>query len=233
LKIDVAAFALLAAAAPASAAAQEAAAQPTLPLQAPKSFICTDGRQATLDVDEAAGVVRVVRDGEVLVLHEQVGHTPRRFVTGASGVDLDGDKATIKRGIGRLARTVATCARVPAAPAAGTVWGTLTKLDRRGLPDGTKAKVLLVDAARADAPAVEIASTSIVTAGNQVPLHFLLNYPTERVTPRAMTYRLQARIERPDGELQYITDTATFVLESEAPQPPVELTLARVPPSPK
>ena len=64
--------------------------------------------------------------------------------------------------------------------------------------------------------------------GNQVPLHFLLRYAPDRVQPRALTYRLQARIEAPDGRLMFITETAAFVLENAAPQPPVELRLARV-----
>mgnify|MGYP002652669823 CR=1 FL=1 len=53
--------------------------------------------------------------------------------------------------------------------------------------------MLLVDVARADAPSVEIASTSLVTAGNQVPLNFRIAYDPDRVSPRAQTYRLQAR----------------------------------------
>ena len=47
------------------------------------------------------------------------------------------------------------------------------------------------------------------------------------MNPRPQTYRLQARIEGPDGKLQYVTDTATFVLETAEPQQPVELMLVR------
>lgn len=208
---------------PVAGPAQQA---PVLPLRAPQSFICSDGQKGTIDHDQAAGILRIVRGGEVLALQEQVGMTPKRFVTGADTVVLDGDKAVIQRGIGRNAQTVATCQRIPDAPETGVIWGTISKLDRMALVPGTKAKVMLVDAARADAPSVELAATEIVTGGNQVPLHFVLRYP-DTVNPRGQTYRLQARIAGPDGKLMYITDTATFVLETPAPQAPVELMLVR------
>ncbi len=212
--------------APAAAPAGPAQQAPVLPLRAPKTFICSDGQTGTIDHDEAAGILRVVRDGEVLALQELVGTTPKRFVTGADTVDLDGNTAIIRRGFGRKAQAVATCKQLPDAPVRGTIWGTVNKLDRMALPSGSKVKVLLVDAARADAPGVELASISIVTRGNQVPLNYLLTYP-ENLEPKPMTYRLQARIEAPDGKLMFITDTATFVLESEKPQPPVELMVVR------
>ena len=200
---------------------------PTLPLNNAVSYICDDGQLATTDWDRAAGVVRVIRGGQTVVLQEQVGYTPPRFVLDSSRVDLDGETAVIYRGVTRNAERVATCHAIPDAPRNGLIWGTLTKLDRMALVPGTRARVLLVDAARADAPSVEIASTSLVTAGNQVPLNFRIAYDPDRVNPRAQTYRLQARIEGPDGKLQYVTDTATFVLETAEPQQPVELMLVR------
>ncbi len=200
---------------------------PVAPLVDPRTFICSDGHRAVIDHDRPAGILRVQRGGEMLALQEQVGRTPPRFVTGSDGLDLDGGTATILRGFGDRATPVATCGEIPAQPTRGLIWGTLTKLDRTALPEGTRAKVLLVDAARADAPAVEIASTAITTRGNQVPLHFRLAYGADAVVPRSRTYRLQGRIEGADGKLMYITDTATFVLEGAEPQPPVELRLVR------
>lgn len=228
-------FALLLAAAP--AAAQDAPADPVLPLAAPMRFACTDGRAITIDIDQAAGVARVLRDGEVQVLMEQVGRVPRRFVTGSVSLDLDekAGTAAIRMGLGNRSDTRSTCRRLPDEPTPGVIWGTLTKLDRMALVPGTRARVFLVDAARADAPAIEIASTTIVTRGNQVPLNFRIDFPPDRVTPRPMTYRLQARLEFPGGGgagarggLTHITDTATFVLEEGAAQPPVELKLVPV-----
>jgi putative lipoprotein len=231
LKILIAA-ALIARALPSLA---QSAAEPTqqlaiLPLAEPQSFICSDGQTGIISYERAAGILRVVRGGEVMALQEQVGRTPTRFVTGLDGVDLDGDTATILRGAGSRAQPVATCRRVPAAPTEGMIWGSLSKRDRAALAPGSRAKVLLIDAVRADAPAIEIASTQIVTRDNQAPLHFLLAYDPARIAPRGQTYRLQARIEQPDGQLRYITDTAVFVLEGPGPQAPVELTLVRAGP---
>lgn len=224
---------LLLAAAP--VAAQEVPATPMLPLAAPMTFVCSDGRALTVDLDEPAGIARVVRDGEVNVLQEQVGRVPRRFVTGSVSLDLDekAGTAAIRLGAGNRSDTRATCRRLPGEPAPGVIWGTLTKMDRMALVPGTRARIFLVDAARADAPSIEIASTTVVTRGNQVPLHFRLDYPPERVTPRPMTYRVQARLEFPGGAgtrggLTHISDTATFVLEEGAAQPPVELKLVPV-----
>jgi putative lipoprotein len=214
---------VLASASSAQAPADQA---PVLPLPDAMPFICTDGQFVTISRDSTAGVLRVIRGGEALVLQEQIGRKPPRFVLDSSGVDLDGDKATIIRGFGDRARPIATCTRVPAAPVAGIVWGTLTKLDRMALPQGTRAKVLLVDAARADAPAVELGSTSISTLGNQVPLHFLISYdPARTAAPARPT--LQARIEDSTGKLLYITDTANPIPTSGPAPSPIELKLVR------
>lgn len=235
-------LALLLAAAPAAAQDAPAApgplpATPVLPFAAPVTFVCSDGRALTIDIDEAAGIARMVRDGEVQLLQEQVGRVPRRFVTGSVSVDVDqaAGTAAIRMGVGNRSDTRSTCRKLPDKPMPGVIWGTLTKKDRMALVPGTRARVFLVDAARADAPAIEIASTSLVTRGNQVPLHFRIDYPPERVTPRPMTYRLQARLEFPGGagrrgSLTHITDTAVFVLADGAAQPPVELELVPVGP---
>lgn len=194
-----------------------------VPVLGPRAFVCTDGQMVTLDHDRPAGVMRASRGGENFVLQEQVGVSPPRFVTGADTLIFAENEIFLQRG--KAVRQ--TCTRLPPAPEPGAIWGTLAKMDRMALVPGSRAKVLLVDAARADAPAIEIASTRITTGGNQVPLHFLIRYPADRVVPRPMTYRLEARIERPDGALQFITDTAVFVLESDAPPPPVALMLVR------
>jgi uncharacterized lipoprotein YbaY len=203
---------------------------PTPPMLDAVPFICTDGQFATISHDKPAGVLRVIRGGEALVLQEQIGRKPTRFVRDSSGVDLDGDTATIIRGFGDNARPVAHCSRVPAAPVAGTVWGTITKLDRMALPPGARAKVLLVDGARMDAPAIELGSTLIATMGNQVPLHFLVTYDPVRTAAPARPL-LQARIEDADGKLLYITDSANPVPNAEPAPSPIELKL--VPSGPK
>lgn len=208
---------------PAPAPSGPAEQTPVLPLRAAQDFICEDGYLVTLDHDKPAGILRGVRAGEVFTLQEQVGYTPPRFVTGSDSVELGADIAKLRRG-----RKVAeqSCRRLPAQPVAGTVWGTLTTFDRMALPPGTRAKVLLVDGARMDAPAVELGSTRIKTTGNQVPLWFVVTYDPDRATQPARPL-LQARIETEKGQLIYITDTANGI-PTDGPAPsPIELRLVR------
>ena len=201
-----------------AAASPPAASLP--PMEGGSSYICADGRKATLQRDQAAGLLRVERSGETYVLQEQVGVSPPRFVSGSDTIVYAENAIFLQRG----KEVRQSCARVPDAPAAGLVWGTLAKLDRMALPPGTQAKVLLVDAARADAPAVELGSTRITTAGNQVPLHFLISYDPARTAAPARPM-LQARIEDSSGRLLYITDTANPV-PSDGPAPsPIALML--------
>jgi putative lipoprotein len=193
-----------------------------LPMRNAKEFICGDGQIVVLERDEAAGLIRGIRAGETFTLFEQVGRTPQRFVSGSDSVDLDGDIAQLRRG--KSARQ--TCHRIPAEPTAGVVWGTLTKLDRMALPSGTRAKVLVVDGARMDAPAIELGSTAIQTTGNQVPLSFLVRFDAARTANPARPM-LQARIEDAKGQLLYATDTVIALPNDTAPPSPIELRLVR------
>jgi putative lipoprotein len=208
--------------------AQPAAAAPAdlalLPMRNAREFICPDGQLVTIEHDEPAGILRGIRAGETFTLLAQVGRTPPRFVMGSDSVDLAPDSIILRRG--REARQ--TCPEKPATPTAGTVWGTLTKLDRMALPPGTRAKVLLVDTARADAPAVELGSTQITSTGNQVPLWFLVRHDPARLAAPARP-TLQARIEDAKGKLLYITDTANPIPNDSPAPSPVELRLVPVP----
>jgi putative lipoprotein len=213
----------------ASPAATEAAPPPPppadpslLPMRNAVEYVCGDGLLVVLERDAAAGLIRGVRAGETFTLFEQVGRTPPRFVNGSDSVDLDGDTAQLRRG--KTARQ--TCQRIPAQPTSGVVWGTLTKLDRMALPAGTRVKVLVVDGARMDAPAVELGSTLITTTGNQVPLHYLVKFDAARTAGPAKPM-LQARSENAKGELMYITDMVNALPNETTPASPIELRLVR------
>jgi putative lipoprotein len=217
--------------APATAPAAATDAQPEapppadpalLPMRNAMEFVCGDGQLVVLERDEPAGLIRGIRAGETFTLFEQVGYKPPRFVSGSDSVDLDGDVAKLRRG--KAARQ--TCQRVPSEPTPGVVWGTLTKLDRMALPAGTKAKVLVVDGARMDAPAVELGSAVFTTTGNQVPLNFLVKFDAARTAPPAKPM-LQARIETAKGQLLYITDTVNELPNETAPASPIELKLVK------
>lgn len=208
-------------------AALPAAAQaPEPPLVEDDDYVCPDGLLVELTHDRAAGILRGVRAGETFLLQEQVGRTPPRFVTGSDSVDIEKDQIRLKR----LNLREQVCPYLPDVPTPGLVHGTIAKLDRMALPEGTRAKVLLVDAARADAPAVELGSTQIVTTGNQVPFHFLIRYDPARIAHPAKPV-LQARIESADGRLLYITDAVHPLPTENQPQPGIDLILRPVAPS--
>lgn len=193
-----------------------------LPMRNALEFICGDGQLVVFERDDAAGLIRGVRAGETFTLFRQLGYEPPRFVSGSDSVDLGEEAAQLRRG----KRARQTCQRIPAQPTPGVVWGTLTKLDRMALPEGTRAKVLVVDGARMDAPAVELGSTLLETTGNQVPLHFLVKFDAARTAGPAKPM-LQARIETAKGQLMYITDTANPLPNETAPASPIELRLVR------
>ncbi len=81
--------------------------------------------------------------------------------------------------------------------------GTVTHRSRIALAPNTVIEVQLVDVSRADAPAIILASQTLVTGGRQVPIPFDLVYNPDQIDPR-MTYAVQARVTV-DGELQFIS----------------------------
>lgn len=193
-----------------------------LPMRNALEFICGDGQLVVFERDDAAGLIRGIRAGETFTLFRQLGYEPPRYVSGSDSVDLGEETAQLRRG----KRARQSCQRLPGQPTPGTVWGTLTKLDRMALPAGTRAKVLVVDGARMDAPAVELGSTLLETTGNQVPLHFLVKFDAARTAGPAKPM-LQARIETAKGQLMYITDTVNALPNEVAPASPIELRLTR------
>lgn len=189
-----------------------------------RKFICSDGANAELVEQPAAGVLRVTRLGESFALFQTVGANPPRYVAREGTLILPGDRAILIRPHHKPVR----CDREPDAPIVGTLWGSIDKRDRSALPAGSKAKVLLVDVARADAPAVEIGSTEILTAGNQTPLQFFLRYDPNRIVPAAGRYALQARISDPKGRLLYVTDTHVPLFAEGLAQAALEVTVVPV-----
>lgn len=188
-----------------------------------QTFICPDGALAEVRRDAPAGVAILEHLGERTTFLQEVGANPPRFVAGTATLVIEPTQATVRRGRERAT----TCQLRPDRPVRGTLWGTLSKLDRMALVPGSRARVLIVDVSRAGAPSLEIARTDIVTAGNQVPLHFLIRYDESRILP-GMRYSLFARIEDPNGRLLYITDTHNALFEAVGePQPPVDLMLVR------
>jgi putative lipoprotein len=141
---------------------------------------------------------------------------------------------------------VAGCRRAPETPAPGgesapssaahdttpvpgtaTLTGAVFYLQRIALPEGAEVSVTLQDVTRADAPAVEIASTTVKAEGRQVPIPFTLAYEPAKIDP-SKRYSLAARISN-EGELLWISDAHTQVLTQGAPADSIRVKVARVP----
>lgn len=191
-----------------------------------QTFICGDGTAAEAVQQEAAGVLHVSRQGESFVLFQEAGANPPRYAA-REGTVIVRDGLVV---ITRPHHKVVLCYYRPETPVAGLLWGTITKKDRSALPEGTKAKVFLVDLSRADAPALEIASTEIITVGNQTPLSFLIRYNPNRISePRAGKYGLQVRMTDARGRLTYITNSQLPLFAEGLAQAPVEVEVVPAP----
>lgn len=109
----------------------------------------------------------------------------------------------------------------------GILTGTVTYLQRIALPSGSVVEVQLQDVSRADAQAQIIASQTITTAGENVPIPFRLSYDPAQIDPR-FTYALSARITI-NGELRWINTESYAVLTHDAPLTGVEVVVRPVP----
>lgn len=109
----------------------------------------------------------------------------------------------------------------------GILTGTVTYLQRIALPSGSVVEVQLQDVSRADAQAQIIASQTITTAGENVPIPFSLSYDPAQIDPR-FTYALSARITV-NGELRWINTESYAVLTHDAPLTGVEVVVRPTP----
>jgi putative lipoprotein len=108
-----------------------------------------------------------------------------------------------------------------------TLTGSVTYRERIALDPEAEVTVTLQDVSRADAPAIEIASTTFRAEGRQVPLPFELTYDLGRIDERR-SYSLAARVQK-DGQLLWTSDTHVPVLTRGAPLDSVEVRVRQVP----
>jgi heat shock protein HslJ len=142
---------------------------------------------------------------------------------------IQGDVLELRTAEGALAARYVTMDQMTVAPPAtedgsqlsGVLTGTVTYLQRIALPSGSVIEVQLQDVSRADAAAQIIASQTITTAGENVPIPFTLTYDPAQIDPR-YTYALGVRITN-DGQLRWITAEHTPVLTGGAPMTGVEV----------
>ena len=109
----------------------------------------------------------------------------------------------------------------------GILTGTITYRQRIALPAGSVLTVELQDASRADAPAPVLATQTITTAGENVPIAFALIYEPAQIEPRAR-YVARAPITI-EGTLRWTTTERYAVLNEGAPTTGIELVVSPVP----
>ncbi len=121
----------------------------------------------------------------------------------------------------------APVAPTQAAPAlSGVLTGTVTYMQRIALAPGAVVEVKLQDVSKADAPAVIIASQTITTEGQQVPIAYELSYAPDVIDPK-YTYTVMARITE-GGKLTWISTQAYPVLTRGHPTTGVEIRVEQV-----
>jgi para-nitrobenzyl esterase len=104
--------------------------------------------------------------------------------------------------------------------------GTVTYRQRIALPAGSVVAVQLQDVSHADAPATVLASQTITTTGQQVPIPFALVYDPTVIDPR-LTYALRATITI-NGKLGWANSEQVPVLTHDAPVGNVEVVVEPV-----
>ncbi|MBX3012741.1 MAG: YbaY family lipoprotein [Caldilineaceae bacterium] len=99
--------------------------------------------------------------------------------------------------------------------------GTVTYLQRIALPAGAVIEVQLQDVSKQDVAATVMASQTITTSGENVPIPFALTYDPAQIDER-FTYALSARITV-EGQLRWINTDHIAVLTQGAPMTDVEV----------
>lgn len=91
-----------------------------------------------------------------------------------------------------------------------SVSGTLVYRERLALPETASVTVRLVEMKTMDSPGKVISRQSFVTEGQQVPLHFALNYDPSQISA-SHEYVITAQIDVSDRPL-FITNTVNKVI---------------------
>lgn len=113
---------------------------------------------------------------------------------------------------------------LPAPAFAGTLSGTASYQERIALPPDAVFEAVLIDTARADAPAPVLGRARLQPAG-QPPFRFSIPYRNGDITPRGR-YAVRATVRSGD-RLLFTTDTITPVLTG-GPSQPLNLQLVQV-----
>lgn len=107
-----------------------------------------------------------------------------------------------------------------------TLSGSVSYRERIALPAGSVIEVSLQDTSRADVAATVLASSTIVTTGENVPVPFSLTYDPSSIDSR-YTYSIAARI-LVEGKLRWINQSSVPVLTNGAATSSVEVLVSAV-----
>ncbi len=102
--------------------------------------------------------------------------------------------------------------------------GSVSYRERIALPEGSVIEVALQDISKADVAATVIASSTIVTTGENVPVPFELSYDSSLIAASS-TYSVSARIIV-DGELRWANQVSVPVLTNGAATSSVEVVVS-------
>lgn len=108
-----------------------------------------------------------------------------------------------------------------------TITGNVYYLERIALAPGSKVEVNLQDTSLADAPAKTMGSFTLITAGENVPIAFSINYSPKDIVANH-TYTVSAKITK-DGALTWISDTNIPVITNGNGTQNIEIKLVQVP----
>jgi uncharacterized lipoprotein YbaY len=147
-------------------------------------------------------------------------------VGGTDGYRLDGENLVLTTQVepGTMTFTPVAAANVTVpsgAQASGVLTGTVTYLQRIALPTGSVIEVQLQDVSKQDVVAEVIASQTITTAGENVPIPFELSYDPAQIEDQ-FTYALGVRITI-DGQLAWLNTERYAVLTRDAPATGIEV----------
>ncbi len=171
-------------------------------------YICADGSLAALSVRAYGPVLQ--RGGREVRLGQRWAFSGFRFTGEGLTLRGRGTEGAKTLRITQRGQPEVMCRAVPAVATPGVVTGVATYSQRIALPPGVRLRVELRDVSRADAAAPLLAASEVLPAGNQVPLHWRLDYAAGKVTPGARL-SLSARITDAAGQLLWVSDTFTPV----------------------
>jgi uncharacterized lipoprotein YbaY len=170
-------------------------------------YVCSNGRAVEVLFRSPTHLALIENEGKQIVLYQSPVPDGFHYIGGNLEIRGKGDVMTFKR----APDLEVPCIVRPVNAKPGTITGTTAYLTREALPAGTVVTVDLRDVSRADAAAPTIASTRLVTTGNQVPLTWLIKYDPAKINP-AMTYAVTARFTDAAGKLVYTNSQQVAVL---------------------